>query len=421
MIRIIKPENPVVNEIDVQSAFRRQFNGLRPAVAAFAPGRVNLIGEHIDYNDGLVLPIAIQLGTTVVAAPLCEPVIRAFSGPLKSLVEWPSTPQRQQSAESSAAVGHSGIPAVPIQPISAWVRYVTGVLIELARESISIPGAALYIESDLPVAAGLSSSASLTAAVGLAICHLAGKSMDAENLARLCRRVECDHVGVPCGIMDPFAVLLAREHHALLLDCRDEKFSHVPLPSDFELLIIDSGLPRELSRGEYAERRRECTSAMSLIRDRRPNIQSYRDIRMDELPDICDALPAPLNSRVRHIITEIERTKLAAKSFGDGDLTQFGRLLDASHASLRDDFSVSLPQIDELVELVRARPGIYGVRLTGAGFGGCIIAAVNPDTTEAIEPIVRNSFGVKHDTRSQVLSALAGPPARVLQLSESRS
>ncbi|MBK8267097.1 MAG: galactokinase [Planctomycetes bacterium] len=407
----------MVNEIDVQSAFRRQFDGLRPAVAAFAPGRVNLIGEHVDYNDGLVLPVAIQLGTTVVAAPLSEPVIRAFSAPFNSFVEWPSTSQRQQDAESSTAAGHTGIPAAPIQPTSAWTRYVTGVLIELARESISIPGAALYIDSDLPVAAGLSSSASLAAAVALAICQLAGKSMGAGNMAQLCRRVERDHVGVPCGIMDPFAVLLAREHHALLLDCRDEKFSHVPLPSDFELLIIDSGLPRELSRGDYAERRRECTSALSLIRDRRPNIQSYRDIRMDELLDICDALPAPLNSRVRHIITEIERTKLAAKFLGDGDLTQFGRLLDASHASLRDDFAVSLPQIDELVELVRVQPGIYGVRLTGAGFGGCIIAAVNPDTTEAIEPNVRSSYDVKHGARSQILSALAGSPARILQLS----
>lgn len=350
----------MVNAEAAQFGFRSRFPGLSPEVTAFAPGRVNLVGEHVDYNDGLVLPMAIQLGTTVVAARLEQWVVRASSARVDSQIEFRVDP---------------GGRVMGVTPDLGWGRYVAGVWTELAREGIEVGGAAFYVDGDLPVAAGLSSSASLCAALSVALVELCGGAMDARAMAHLCRRVERDYAGVPCGIMDPFAVLMSRAGHALMLDCRDETIEQVPIPQSLELFVLDSGVARALADGRYALRRRECEAALERIRGIRPEIRSFRDVSPDNLAEIVRHLPDPLDRRARHVVTEMARTREAADALSRGDLGRFGGLLDESHASLRDDFEVSLPAIDQLVREVRGVASVLGARLTGAGFGGCILAA----------------------------------------------
>ncbi|MES1247305.1 MAG: galactokinase [Actinomycetota bacterium] len=325
-----------------------------------APGRVNLIGEHTDYNDGFVLPAAIDRYTTVEAERRADRLLH-----VESLGETDDV--------SLDALERTG----------TWRDYVRGV----ARELASALGASLTIESDVPQGVGLSSSAALEVAVGRAL----DASLAGEDLAVLCRRAENEFVGVPTGIMDQFASALGRAGHALLLDCRDLSHRHVSIPDGLAIVVCDSRLERRLASSGYADRRRACEAAAALL-----GVPALRDAT----PEQVETLPHDLRPRARHVVTENARTPACAEALEAGDLAAVGALMLESHASLRDDFEVVPPEIDAIATAVRAVGGCRGARMTGGGFGGCVVALVERDAVEAARSAAEALGAVVHVCRA---------------------
>jgi galactokinase len=311
------------------------------AMRAFAPGRVNLIGDHTDYTGGFVLPMAIQLGTTVELAPGGNRVR------LHSSAE-PAPVQVPLDVTDPAAV----------QP--PWGRYVAGIVAEIRPPEGGEGG----IHTTLPVGAGLSSSAALEVALALAL-GFAGSPL---ALAQVCQRAEQAASGVPCGIMDQLTSAAGVAGHVLLIDCATNHIRAVPLPPGVEVVAVHSGAPRRLAASAYAERRASCEQAARMV-------GSLRDASLSDLVAIGDPL---LRRRARHVVTENARTLEAAAALEAGDVATMGELMAESHRSLRDDFEVSTPALDALVDRLRALPGVFGARLTGAGFGGCAVALCWP-------------------------------------------
>jgi galactokinase len=308
-------------------------------VSAQAPGRVNLLGEHTDYNDGFVLPVAIPQTTTVHARLARHYVIR------------------------SATLGRASEFTLDEPPAEAFALYSYGCMRELEQHGIRVPPVELTVESEVPMGVGLSSSAALEVATLRALRALLGFEMDDVQIARVAQRAEIRHAGVRCGIMDQMACSLARADCALFLDTRTLERRMVPLPVESETLIVDSGVPRSLAQSGYNARRAECEEAA-----RRLGVRALRDVH----PQMnLDALPAALLRRVRHVTSEDQRVLRAVEGVS-GEV--FGQLMSASHISLRDDFEVSTPELDLLVGALEAEPGVYGARLTGAGFGGACVA-----------------------------------------------
>jgi galactokinase len=310
-----------------------------------APGRVNLIGEHTDYNDGFVLPVAIDRRTTV-----------AVSARDDDLVKVDATDLGEQDSFSLDEIARTG----------TWRDYVRGVVELVAPEH----GADLRIESEVPRGAGLSSSAALEVAVGRALSDLPGP-----ELALLAQRAENEFVGVPCGIMDQFCVANARAGHALLLDCRDLSYRHVPIPPGVAIVVCDSKLERKLGESGYSERRAACEEAARLL-----GVRALRDATLDDV----DRLPETLRARARHVVSENERTLAAATELEAGNLDAVGALMDDSHRSMRDDYEIVPPQLDALAAAARAVDGCYGSRLTGGGFGGCTVSLVEDAAVGAV-------------------------------------
>jgi galactokinase len=320
-------------------------------IAAHGPGRVNLIGEHTDYNDGLCLAFAIDRGVTVHAEATFDGRIFAHSSSLGE--------DDVFAADSPATPGHGD-----------WRAFVRGMVAELRAEGLTIPGARLRIDSDLPQGAGLSSSAALEAALALALISLGQVRLeDPLDLARLCSRVEHDWVGAQTGLLDQLTVLCAREGHALALDLRALSLQHVPLQlGEWRLVTLDSGARHANATSGYNERRSECAHAAHLL-----GRESLRDVTLED----AERLQPPLDARVRHVVSENARVREAVAALRAGDLATIGRLLDASHASLRDDFEVSVPEVEETVALLRG-VGAAGARMIGGGFGGSVLALLPP-------------------------------------------
>jgi galactokinase len=338
-------------------------------VLAFAPGRVNLIGEHTDYNDGLCLPFAIELGITVRAEPL-------GGGELVAVA-------RDLGEEDRFA------PERPARGPEGWRRYVRGTVAELQVAGLEPRPARIEISGDLPRAAGLGSSAALCVGLSLALCALAGSDPPpAAELARLCARVESDWVGARTGLLDQLAILLARSSRALRLDMRSLAVQEVPLElGAHRLVTLDSGAPRELRASGYNRRRSECQEACRLLR-----LDSLRDARHGDE----ERLPPPLAARVRHVLSENQRVDATVDALHSGRLDEAGRLLSASHASLRDDYEVSVAAVERAVECAR-EAGALGARILGGGFGGLVLALFPPGA----EP------------PPDALEVRAGPPARI--------
>ena len=338
--------------------------GNPPTTTAAAPGRVNLIGEHTDYNDGFVLPAALPLRTTVELSPRDDRTVRVCSR------EFPEQGIQTFSLDRLAETGD-------------WTDYVRGMAWALTDHGVS-RGFDVRIASDVPVGSGLSSSAALLIAVGRALRDAFHLDIDDLVLARTARRAETDFVGAPVGIMDQMACSLADEDSALFIDTRTLAYERVPLPSTAELLVIDSGVRHSHVTGEYRVRREECARAAAAL-----GVETLRDVDERALEAIA-ALPEPLNRRARHVVTENARVRAAVTALRSSDLVEVGRLFAASHRSMRDDFQVSTPAVDALVETAQSVRGVYGARLTGGGFGGSIVALTEPGRAIAAgEAIVR--------------------------------
>jgi galactokinase len=310
-------------------------------VRAYAPGRVNLIGDHTDYTGGLVLPMAIDRGTTVVAERTGARVVL------------------ESSDDPDAAVIDLHV-TDPASVTPTWARYVAG-LVCVLRPEVGMVGA---VRTDLPIGAGLSSSAALEVAVALAL----GFAGTPAETATLCQEAEQAASGVPSGLMDQLASVAGLEGHALLIDCTTLDITPVPIPEGIDVVVIDSGQHRQLATSAYAERRAECEAAAKQL----------GPLRQATLTAV-EALTDPtLRRRARHVVTENGRVVDFARALGAGDLLEAGRLMDESHVSLREDFEVSTSVIDELVTKVASTPGVYGARMTGGGFGGCVVALADP-------------------------------------------
>jgi galactokinase len=326
-------------------------SGGERTVQAFAPGRVNLIGEHTDYNDGLCLPFAVERGMTVTAEPGSAGGIEALA------VDLGETDSFELGAESEAADG--------------WRLFVRGAVAELRAEGVALRPCRLTISADLPPGAGLSSSAALCVALCLALCEAAGAGPpERVALARLCSRVENDWTGAQTGLLDPLASLYGERGHAVRIDMRGPELRAVPLDLRGHVLaLLGSGATHDLAADSgYNERRAECRAACEAL-----GIDSLRDATGAE------GLPDPLDRRVRHVLSENERVDSAVAAIEAGDLAELGRLLDASHASLRDDYEVSVPAVERAVETCR-RAGALGARIMGGGFGGSVLALFGPET-----------------------------------------
>lgn len=323
-------------------SFADVFGGT-PLATATAPGRVNLLGEHTDYNDGFVLPIAIAQRTRVAVRPNRSGRFRLYADALASLAEF----------EPGDA------------PSEQFARYVHGCIAVTEEAGFEVPPLDLHVASDVPIGVGLSSSAALEVATLRALRELLNLPFDDVRVAQLAQRAEVTYAGVRCGIMDQMASSLADTARALFLDTRTLARRLVPLPHASEVLVLDSGVARELAASGYNARRAECEEAARLL-----GVPALRDIPATELERTA-ALPEPLRRRARHVVTENQRVLDAA----DGvDAGHFGTLMSASHASLRDDYEVSVPPLDRLVELLQQCADVYGARLTGAGFGGAVVA-----------------------------------------------
>ncbi len=376
--------------------FVRRF-GRACTVIARAPGRVNLIGEHTDYNDGLVLPIALQQSTWVTAAARSDGVARAYSTTLDEARSWPVlrwTPG----------------------PQGDWSAYVAGVEQVLSDAGATPTGCDLLITSDIPVGGGLSSSAALELATALVLARLAGVSIEAARLAELCRAAEHRYAGVPCGIMDQYACALARVGCALLLDCRTRDWRHVALGlAGCALVVVHSGISHNLASSEYANRRAECEAATRALSAIIPGIRSLRDVPAATLARHSHQLVAVLAARARHVVTEIERTNAAVMALEQADALAFGKLLNASHRSLSEDYGVSTPEMDHLVGALQETPGVLGARMTGGGFGGCIVALVQDAAVERVDAAIsRIGVAVGEGRRPVRLACRAGGGAEVV-------
>ena len=326
-------------------------NVARNAAVADAPGRVNLLGEHTDYNDGFVLPVAIAQRTLVRMQ---------FNG---------SSRFNLYSEQLGQRVGFT----LNAAPAEHFASYVYGCLVLVREQVDELPGLDIVVQSDVPIGVGLSSSAALEVACLRCLRSLLGLELDDVALAKLAQRVEVEYARVRCGIMDQMASSLAGTSRALLIDTRTLERRDVPLPPGCAVLVLDSGVPRTLAGSGYNERRAQCEAAAALL-----GLKSLRDVRD---AGQLSALPPLLHQRARHVFTENARVLAAAEGIS---AIAFGRLLNESHASLRDDYQVSTPELDELVQILQSHQGVYGARLTGAGFGGACVALCRSECVAVI-------------------------------------
>jgi galactokinase len=339
-----------------------------------APGRVNLIGEHTDYNDGFVMPAAIGFYTRAAVAPRPDRKLAIHSENYSEQVEF-------------------DLDHLPATGMGHWSDYVVGVVKILLRSGKKLSGANLLVDGNVPQGAGLSSSASIEVAVGYALLDLGGPStIDRTQLALLCQQAENEFVGARCGIMDQFIASHGKRGQALLLDCRSLESRQLPLPNDAALAICNTMVKHSIAKGEYNQRRAECEAGVRFLSKHLPQVRALRDVKLEDLEAYGHELPEVIARRCRHVIGENARVLKAAAALERGDLQAFGNQMLESHRSLRDDFEVSCSELDLMVELAGQVEGVYGTRMTGGGFGGCTIALVQAGCVEAFQRTVREGY-----------------------------
>ena len=353
-----------------------------PAVRCAAPGRVNLIGEHTDYSGGFVMPAAIDFHTIAEIRPRNDGRISLYSQNMGEEISYPAEP-------------------LPSTARKHWSDYPIGVAWSLAQEGVRVGAFALTLEGNVPLGAGLSSSASIEVATALALLELAGTSLPLPTIALACQRAENAFVGARSGIMDQFIACAGKQDHALMLDCRSLEYRHVPIPAHVRLIICNSMVKHEHAGGQYNVRREEVEEGTRILHTRWPAIKALRDASEAQLLECRQQMPPNVFRRCRHIITENRRVQLAASALERGDLPAFGTLMGEAHRSFRDDFEASCSELDILVEIASQLPGCYGARMTGGGFGGCTVNLVEESKAdqfrEQIHARYRATTGIDAD------------------------
>ena len=378
--------------------FRSRF-GRSPCIVARAPGRVNLIGEHTDYTGGFVLPVAIDRAIAVVGCARSDGTVRVHSLDYGDEVAFRLTEARLDEVRKD--------------PLHPWADYVRGVFAVLQDAGLPVVGADMAIAGDVPQGAGLSSSAALEVATLMFDQAAGGFEVDPVEAAKLARRAENEFVGVACGIMDQFVSRLARQGTALLIDTDSLRYEHVPLPPDAAIVVTDTRARRQLVGSEYNRRRQECDEALSIARRHVSGWRLVRELGAEALQSLQGAMPPLLLRRLRHLVEENQRVMAAVQALRQGDLARFGHLMDASHESLRELFEVSSPELDAAVDIARRVPGVYGARMTGAGFGGCTVALVRPESVDALVAALEAEYPRRTGKTPQVLILQAAEGATV--------
>jgi galactokinase len=361
------------------SSFRAHFSNTNPPVLYRAPGRVNMMGEHTDYNQGLVCPMALEMACYAAVAPANHGKLRVYSESMRESREWPINELASRP------------------PQRDWGDYIAGVAIELYGAGISLSGCDLYLESDVPGGAGLSSSASVEVATALAL--LGPRDMDKLEMAKLCQRAESEYVGMPCGIMDQYASVFGQRDSAIQIDCRTLESEAVHLPRELLVVVVNSRVKHELGTSAYRQRVAECQQAISAIQKFNPGVRSLRDVTPESLEKIQDRLPEISRKRARHVAFDNARVLQFAAAARENDLREMGRLFLMSHRSAQYDYEISCEELDFLVDSATGIDGVYGARMTGGGFGGCTVNLLAPDAAsvfqERMTEVYRKRFSIE--------------------------
>jgi galactokinase len=366
-----KLQNPNFKS-DIRETFAEVFGG-EPATVVRAPGRVNLIGEHTDYNDGYVLPVAIDRSVLVAAAPRDDRQVVIYALDFGESVEF-------------------SLDDIEYDQVNTWSNYQRGVAYFLEERGIRLPGLNAVVVGDVPIGSGLSSSAAIEVSMAYTWQVLAGFRLSRVELALLCQRAENEFVGMKCGIMDQFVSALGQRDHALLIDCRSLDHQPVPLPIGAAIIVADTMKRRGLVDSEYNTRRQECEEGVRILQRYLPQAQALRDVSSDQFVEYEEQLPENVCKRCRHIIYENERVLNSVAALRAGDLNAFGRLMNESHISLRDDYEVSCAELDIMAEAAWKVDGVYGSRMTGAGFGGCTVSLVAEEAIEDFQARVAAGY-----------------------------
>ena len=375
-----------MNVHELSSAFERAYRR-RPHVSR-APGRVNLIGEHTDYNDGFVMPAALEFRALAAAAPRHDRKIVA-------------------RLASGGEAHHFDLDA-PSGPSHTWADYVFGVALALEQGGAKLRGIDLMIDGDVPLGSGLSSSAALEVSAGHAMLQAAGLPLDRVALAKTCQRAENEFVGMRCGIMDQYISCCGVAGHALLIDCRSLEARTVAVPRGAKIVVANSMVKHQHAGGEYNSRRDACEEGVAALKATLGPIKALRDVTMADLDRARGALSDLVYRRCKHVIAENARVLAAEAALSKGDLPAAGRLMNESHVSMRDDYEISCKEIDQLVALAQKIPGIYGSRMTGGGFGGCTVSLVDADQAEAAMAAIKAGYRAATGIEANVFACAPG-------------
>ena len=380
---------------DAAREFAHRF-GRQPTVSR-APGRVNLIGEHTDYNDGFVMPAALEFATLVAASPRPDRRLNVYSMIMDET--------RSFDLDSPAETGRHD-----------WSDYVFGVAVMLERAGRRLQGADLVVSTDVPLGAGLSSSAALEVSSAHALLTASGFPFDPIAIAKICQKAENDYVGMRCGIMDQYVSACGVAGHALLIDCRSLESRNVPIAPNLRLVVTNSTVRHRHAGGEYNARREACEEGVRLLKPALGPITALRDVTPEELEANRKRLPDLIYRRCRHIVTENARVLEAERALIAGDFAGGGKAMNASHASMRDDFEITCPEVDFLADLAQGAEGVYGSRMTGGGFGGCTVSLVEAAAVERLSQILVDGYRVGCGLDAEIYVCSPSDGARLIPL-----
>src|SRR5215207_4589816 len=385
----------------ITKLFSETFGGA-PAHIVRAPGRVNLLGEHVDYNDGLVLPAAIDRATYIAFSPTDSHQTALVAADLNQRASFsPANIPSKTQTDASA--------------LPDWAQYPAGVMWALREDKLDTPALNAVYASNVPRGSGLSSSASVEMAFIMAWQTLASWTLPPMQRALLGQKAENQYVGVNCGIMDQFASACGVENNLLLLDCRSLEWKTIPLPDDISIVIADTKVRRKLTSGEYNKRRAACEEAVRLLQRDLPDIKSLRDVSLEEFNRFAGKLPEEVMKRSRHVVEEIERSNQAEALLGAGNIQRFGELMNECHISLRDLYEVSCPELNVMVDIAQSLEGCYGARLTGAGFGGCTVNLVAHEQAEMFSKALAEGYQAELGYPPEIYITRASNGAELLQ------
>jgi len=396
--RDIVEDKMSINVQDAQARFAAHF-GFQPEVIVRAPGRVNIIGEHTDYNEGFVMPMALERESVILARPRADRLLDGYAANLEREVR-------------------ASLDLLERNPDEPWIDYIVGVAFELAKLDKPLTGADFMIIGDVPIACGLSSSASLEMAALTLFETLGGFEIPGPDGPRLGQRVENEFLGLSSGIMDQFISRMGKAGHALFLDCRSLDYELVPVAfPNATFVIANTGVSRGLTTSKYNERVSECTEAVETIkRVTGKSVSSLRDCDMADLRDCEGTISEHVLRRARHVITEDERTLVARTAMREGDVVRLGGLMDASDESLRDDYEVTCPELDAMTGIARSVEGCYGARMTGAGFGGCTVNLVAADRVAAFSDQLMEAYTAETGTTGDIIVSLPAAGASRIEV-----